>query len=349
MAFPLLDQSEEDALHLTRLLNVEERPFARVSKRLLGRDALIRSFPTQLPTPPPDEPTTDEAAASVEAERQKQEQERRQWREDVMLDFAALESTFIRIQFLKNSNEQERERYAAEKVKILETAQAVRDNTAELRVQLEEAQRTLALRKEYDVQADKITSNRMLKPREEQHAQLEKLNAEIAELEQEGNEYVQIWAERKDQFDRILAEGRQMMRVIRGEKDEPEKEETMDDAEEAEGADDRQSKGENSRLGTPRPDMRGGATPLPSGHEDSWAPSSQAKPDNKGLGVTTPLLEASSAPSPANVEDGVAMDKMQDTEMGGSEATPKTAPISELEEGEAAEDSAEEGEHMDVT
>ena len=29
--------------------------------------------------------------------------------------------------------------------------------------------------------------------------------------------------------------------------------------------------------------------------------------------------------------------------------TPQPAPVTELEEGEAAEDSAEEGEHMDVT
>lgn len=266
-----------------------------------------------------------------------------------MLDFAALESTFIRIQFLKNSNEQERERYAAEKVKILETAQAVRDNTAELRIQLEAAQKTLSLRKEYDTLADKITSNRMLKPREEQHAQLEKLNAEIADLEQEGSDYAQTWSERKEQFDKILGEGRQMMRIIRGEKDEPEKEETMEDVDEADGGEDGHSKGENSRLGTPRPEVRGGATPLPSGQEDSATPSSQARNVNKFLGVGTPAAEASSAPSPANVEDGIAMDKMQDTEMGESVATPKTAPVSELEDGEAAEDSVEEGEQMDVT
>ena len=167
-----------DALHTARLLNVEERPFARVSKRLLSKDSLLRSFATQLPTPPP-----EESAADREAEQQKQEEERRQWREDVMLDFAALESTFIRIQFLKDSNEKERQRYAAEKVKILETAQAVRDNTAELRVQLDEAQKTLALRKEYDQLAEKITNNRMLKSRDEQRANLEKLNAEIADLE----------------------------------------------------------------------------------------------------------------------------------------------------------------------
>ena len=204
-------------MHTARLLNVEERPFARVTKRLLGKDSLLRS-PAQLPTPPP-----DDSGADQDAERQKQEQERRQWREDVMVDFALLESTFIRIQFLKDSNEKERQRYADEKTKILDTAQAVRDNTAELRIQLEEAQKTLTLRKEYDVLAEKITGNRMLKPREEQRASLEKLNAEISDLEHEGQEYEQTWIERKEQFDNIMAAGKQMLRVIRGEKDEPEK------------------------------------------------------------------------------------------------------------------------------
>lgn len=333
----MFDDSEltsADALHLTRLLNVEERPFARVSKRLLSRDALVRSFPAQSPTPPPDETAVDEAAAAVEAERQKQEQERRQWREDVMLDFANLESTFIRIEFLKKSNQRERERYAAEKLNILDTAQTVRNNTADLRIQLADAQRTLALRKEYDALANKITNNRMLKPREEQHANLEKLNAETADLEQEGRDYAQTWVERREQFDKIVGEGRQMLRIIRGEKDESEKEEGMEDAEDQEGA---ASKGEN----TPRPEM-GGATPLPAQDGDAPTPGSQSQGGTKTLGVASglPSLEVSAAPTPA-----------KDTDMAEVEAgeTPQTGHVSEAEEGEAAEDSLEDGEHMDMT
>ncbi|KAL1310922.1 hypothetical protein AAFC00_001147 [Neodothiora populina] len=333
--FPLLEQASEDSLHLTRLLNVEERPFARVSKRLLSRDALLRSFPAQLPTPPPDEASVDEAAAAVEAERQKQEQERRQWRDDVMLDFANLESTFIRVELLKKSNEKERERYAAEKINILETADAVRKNTADLRIQLSDAQRTLALRKEYDALANKITSNRMLKPREEQHANLEKLNAEIADLEQEGHDYAQTWAERKEQFDKIMSEGRQMLRIIRGEKDESEKEEGMEDADEAEG---------NTDKDTPRPDM-GGATPLPQDGETSSA-STHAQRLNKELGLSAtsgaPSVEVSAAPTPARDSDMVEAE-------AEAESTPQPGPASDVEEGEAAEDSLEDGEHMDTT
>ena len=313
------------------MLNVEERPFARVSKRLLSKDSLLRSFATQLPTPPPEEP-----AADREAEQQKQEEERRQWREDVMLDFAALESTFIRIQFLKDSNEKERQRYAAEKVKILETAQAVRDNTAELRVQLDDAQKTLALRKEYDQLAEKITNNRMLKSR----ANLEKLNAEIADLEHEGEEYEQTWVERREQFDKVMAEGRQMLRIIRGEKDEPEKDEAMDDGEENE--DGEGATKENSRAGTPRPEVGGE-------DEENSNPKAASRAASQGTGANTPAVGANSQTPDLGDTMPAPAEKPLDTEMAEAGETPQAVPVSELEEGEAAEDSVEEGEHMDVT
>ncbi|KAI4252866.1 MAG: hypothetical protein L6R35_007576, partial [Caloplaca aegaea] len=188
----------------------------------------------------------------------------RQWREDALLDFAAFESSIVRIQFLLTSNIKERERYAAEKVKIQATAQAVRDNTAELRVQLEEAQRTLALRKEYDALAEKITSNKALRPRAEQHGNLEKLKEEIAGLERESEEYAQTWAERRDQFGRIIEEGMQLRRLIRDEKEEVERREGMEEGEDGDEGDSASHRGRSSQTATPRPEM-GGATPL---HQD---------------------------------------------------------------------------------
>lgn len=216
-----------DALHKSRLLNVEERPFKRITKRLLTPNSLISTPPILPPTPPPDGHALDEAAAAHEAEKQQQLEDRRQWREDALLDFAAFESSIVRIQFLLTSNVRERERYAAEKLTIEATAQAVRENTAELRLQLEEAQITLALRKEYDELAEKITSNRLLRPREDQHANLAKLDAEIAELERESEEYAQTWAERREQFGKIIDEGMQLRRLIRDEKEEVERREGM--------------------------------------------------------------------------------------------------------------------------
>lgn len=129
----------------------------------------------------------------------------------------------------------------------------MRDNTTDLRTQLEEAQRTLALRKEYDELAEKITSNRLLRPREDQHANLEKLNAEIAELERESQEYAQTWAERRQQFGRIIEEGMQLRRLIRDEKEEVERREGMEEREDGEEADaGRAGSGpETPRQGTP--------------------------------------------------------------------------------------------------
>ncbi len=172
----------------------------------------------------------------------------------------------MRIQLLLTSNIKERERYAAEKLKIQVTAQAVRDNTNDLRVQLEEAQKMLALRKEYDEMAEKITSNRLLRPREEQHANLHKLNTEIAELERESQEYAQTWAERRQQFGRIIEEGMQLRRQIRDEKEEVERREGMENREDGDDGEAASIRGRSSGTGTPRP-IDGGATPLHSSQQ----------------------------------------------------------------------------------
>ncbi|KAL8937712.1 MAG: hypothetical protein Q9211_003548 [Gyalolechia sp. 1 TL-2023] len=259
-SYGLLEQSEEDSFHKSRLLNVEEKPFKRITKRLLAPTSLTAIPLTLPPTPPPDASAADEAAAAHEVEKQQQLESHRQWREDALLDFTAFESSIVRIQFLLTSNIKERERYAAEKLKIQATAQAVRDNTAELRMQLEEAQKTLALRKEYDALAEKITSNRLLRPRAEQHANLEKLNEEIAELKRESEQYAQTWAERREQFGKIIGEGMQLRRLIRDEKEEVERREGMG-LEEGDDGDTGSHRGRSSGRATPRPET-GDATPL---------------------------------------------------------------------------------------
>ena len=135
-----------DGLHKSRLLNVEEKPFKRITKRLLAPNSLISSPASFLATPPPEAtPGNADAIQEHEAEKQKMLEEWRQLREDITLDFTAFESSLVRIQLLLASNEKERERYAAEKLEIMATAQEVRDNTTELRQQLEEAQNTLCL------------------------------------------------------------------------------------------------------------------------------------------------------------------------------------------------------------
>lgn len=257
-SFQPLEPREEDELHKSRLLNVEEKPFKRITKRLLAPGSLV-SIPSKLPTPPPD--TMDERAAAQEAgvKRQKQSEDHRQFREDVLLDFAAFDSSIARIQFLYNSNERERERYKADKQRILDTAQAVRDNTTQLRVQLEEAKKTLEQRKKFDELTEKITNNKLLRPRGDQEINLRKLEEECRELERESAAYAETWKERREQFGRIVEEGMQLRRLIRDEKEEVERREGMD------GGEEDGEVGEESG-GSPTPkhtSISGNATPKP--------------------------------------------------------------------------------------
>jgi THO complex subunit Tho7-like protein len=247
----------------------------------------------------------------------------------MLLEFANLESTITRIQLLRRSNIRERERYAAEKIKITSAAAQIRANTAALKEQLEEAQKTLALRKQYDEMAEKITSNRMLRPREEQAAQLEKLEREIAELQQESAEYGRTWAERRMQFQRIVEGGRQMLAMIKDEKEEAERKEGMEGADGEDGGDGHHSQHEkaagSSAVGTPGAEGGGGDTPMHEGSEKHVPPA-----------LRVPSRNESRLPSPMRVENEV--------EMGETVATPALTNLtSEMEEGEAEDDDGPEG------
>ncbi|KAL4777540.1 Tho complex subunit 7-domain-containing protein [Aspergillus nidulans var. acristatus] len=334
-SYGLLDQADEDALHKTRLLNVEEKPFKRISKRLLNPESIIISNAT-LPTPPP-EGADEDATTSAEAQKQKKLEEWRQFREDASLDFAAFEGSIARIQFLLTSNEKERERYVAEKERILSTMQAVRNSTVELRVQLEEAQRILALRKSYDEQTEKITSNRLLKPREDQQANLQKLQAEIAELEKESKEYAKTWAERREQFGRIVEEGMQLRRLIRDEKEEVERREGMQEDED--GDDGETSKGKLSGANTPRPDQES-STPSQPGHDEGDRSPLPVPTDKATPGATTPLRQVTTA-AEVKQEDATMVDE---GEVTGDE----NEQNDDLEEGEEVPD-ASNVDKMDTT
>lgn len=229
-------------------------------------------------------------------------------------------------------------------MKIQNTAQAVRDNTTDLRVQLEDAQRTLAVRKEYDDLAEKITSNRLLRPREDQHTNLAKLNAEIADLERESQEYAQTWSERRQQFGRIIEEGMQLRRLIRDEKEEVERREGM---EEREDGDDDQ-RGRSSGVGTPHHET-GGTTPMhgTSQEQEVGTPvglSVERDPSGRGK---SPLRSSQHADDV--MEETVDVPAVEDEEMaedGELAAEPEhvvAAPV----EGLVAEDEKEEGEEQD--
>jgi hypothetical protein len=249
------DFANPDKLHHDRLLNVEEKPFKRVTKRLLASNSPIQSFNSRLPTPPAEEgPATDEQNEIRKVAFQK---DLEKFRADVILDFAAFDASIARIQFLRAANEKERERYAAEKLKIEDTAQEVRENTSLLRVRLDEAQKKLAIRKTYDLLAEKITKEKALKTRDEQRVNIEKLKGEIEDLEREGREASKAWVDRRDLFEGVVSEGMRLRRLIRDEKDEPDQ---GSEKHEDDGEDDDMLRpgghGEDepmSNVGSPRP------------------------------------------------------------------------------------------------
>lgn len=338
--------TKEDELHKTRLLNVQEKPFKRITNRLLAPDSLLTT-PIKLPTPPPD--AADELTTQ-ESERQKQLDNRRQLREDVLLDFAAFDDSMARIQFLYNSNERERERYKADKQRILDTAQEVRDNTVVLKVQLEEAKRSLEQRKKFDELTEKITNNKLLRPRADQEINLRKLEEECRELERESAAYGETWKERREQFGRIVEEGMQLRRLIRDEKEEVERREGM------EGENEDGEVGEVSTGGqTPRhASVSGNATP---GHEISHvgSPEHSLKPRSFPSGSFSKAgsRSTSRAGSPAPEErrregSTVGEDAMMADAGGKTDGTPDT-PMGEVETPRVTidEPSAEEGEAED--
>jgi len=301
-----------DALHKSRLLPIEQRPFQRLNKRLISPDSPFVKRPIALAPPISNNAAPDEKAdQSTYAERAADWC--KQFREEMLLDFALFENSITRIQLLRNQNEAERRRYADEKVQINERAQAVRENIINLRQQLQDAQARLALRKEYDALAEKITSNRMLKPRGDQEASMEKLQKEIAELEREKEEYGRKWVQRRIQFGMIVKEGKAMLDLIKSEKEEAERKEGMEGG--GDDGEDVSAKGQLSAVGTPKPDT-GGTTPLlvPDGDIDESGKADEDA-DNEDVKMGDANEDASENIDGAvtDLEEGEAEDDIMET------------------------------------
>merc|ERR1712225_154813 len=326
-SFQFLDSREEDELHKSRLLNVEEKPFKRVTKRLLAPGSLLVT-PNKLLTPPPENGSED--AESYDAALQKQLDDRRQFGEDVEFDFAAFDYSISRIQFLLNSNERERARYQADKQRILETAQAVRDSTAQLRLQLEESKKTLEQRKKFDKLAEKITNNQLLKPRDIQQGNLAKLEEECKGLERESHAYSVTWKERREQFGRIVEEGMQLRRLIRDEKEEVERREGMDGGEE-----DGQPQGAESGL-RPRP-VTSGSMSRSGSRSNSRAASPAGTERRREAGETEDSTMGDAGPK---LEEG---DAVADTPMAEATESQMEVETQRVVVGEPAVEQLEEG------
>ncbi|KAH7376078.1 Tho complex subunit 7-domain-containing protein [Plectosphaerella cucumerina] len=328
-SWDLLDEKDEQELHKVRLLNVEERPFKRITKRLgaVCREAREK-LNAQQPTPPPEgsAPTNGDAEGQEQNDPATLRRQREELHEDILLDFAAFDSTIARLQFLLDANERERQRYAADQQRILAECQAVRANNTTLRERLDEARSTLAQRKAFDRMADDITGGKsMLRPRDDQRAAIRKLEDECAELERESGTYGDVWRERKAQFEQVMDEAMRLRRQIRDEKEEVERREGMD--EDAGEEDGEVSRGggtphPGSRGTTPRPDGEAG-TPLPTGTSGARTPAPDSQTDGaeassfktrRGVagGSTVGSREASVQPQ---VDDG-EIEEGEDVEMG---------------------------------
>ncbi|KAK0731096.1 Tho complex subunit 7-domain-containing protein [Lasiosphaeris hirsuta] len=321
----LLDDKEENELHKSRLLNVEEKPFKRVTKRLSTLHSLVISRARQEPSPPPESNGAPNGAAAEQDEQSPTGTDSRhladlaQLKEDITLDFAAFDSSIARLQFLLTANDRERDRYTAERERIVSTSHSVRENTAHLRLQLDQARATLEQRKKFDELADKITSNPALRTRAEQSSNLAKLEEEIAELEAESKTYGVTWHERRDQFAKIMDESMRLRRLIRDEKEEVERREGMDD----EG-------GEGEVGQTPRPGIASGnATPMP---EAGLQPKGGAE-SGDGTGTPRPLSTAGgrtpARESPAPGQDSQSFLKPRHDRVGSFSQTGSHAPSRE--------------------
>lgn len=339
-SWELLDEKDEQELHKSRLLNVEEKPFKRITKRLHILDALARERPTQQPTPPAEgsgDGDEEEGASDRRDATAAQVRELEQLKEDLTLDFAAFNSSITRLQLLLNANARERDRYKETRQRILDQSDAVRANNSQLRAQLDEARTRLAQRKKFDELAERITSNRMLRPREDQQAALRKLDDECRELELESARYGETWRERRDQFARIMEEGTLLRRLIRDEKEEVERREGMNE--------DGEEDGEASRGGqTPKHVPSGNATPRP----DSGA-ASRADGGDHGGSTPRPMTQSGARTPIRDSQDGIEGLKPRPEGHGGlsqfgSRAAsrdvspqPKGADDDDIEDGEDVE------------
>lgn len=288
--------------------------------------------PKQLPSPPPDASAVDEEAAAKVVERERQAHKIEAWRDNIMNELSMLDYAILRFEFTTNSNHTERDRYAVEKDGITAKQQHVRDTIEELRVKLVEAKETLAVRKTYDELTEKITSSKMLKPRDEQKQAHERLDEEISDLEREVQSAKNTWDERRIQFGRIEEEAREMLRMIKDEKEEAERKEGMmkdgDEDGEGEGS---ISRGDVSHVGTPRPD--GGMTPIhvSQGGEASQSlkvpPQDRLKPLSRDVSVApsparssvhedTPMAYSGAPSGDIQAEDSDGIDEGEDLEEG---------------------------------
>lgn len=308
-SWELLDFEAEQTLHKARLLSVEERPFKRITKRMTTISNLVGNA------------VQGQQQQSQDPSQQPPAENYDQLKDDITFDFAAFDSSILRLQFLHDANARERERYAADQQRILAECQSVRGSNASLREHLESARATLAQRKKFDELAEKITTNRLLKPREDQRANLAKLEEECRVLERESQTYNITWGERRDQFNKIMDEGMLLRAQIRDEKEEVDRREGMDEGEESDAAP------TPARGQTPKPD---GATPrieVDEPPKSATGADTDTTPQVATNGEGTPLAGTNTATTPR--PDSLRPTSRSASRAGSREPSPAAAQVEE--------------------
>ncbi|KAI5776677.1 hypothetical protein EDC01DRAFT_699061, partial [Geopyxis carbonaria] len=211
---PIPTMTEEELIR-SRLLLFESRPFSRINKRIAS---LAPPAPTSKPTP-----TAAAAPAALPLPSHA----------EIDLDFSHFTGVLTRLQLLLSTNTREVTRYSSKATTIATLCEKARTDLISLRDELAAAQVEKANRLVYDEIARDILATRALKPRDEQHENIARLEAEIEELERERGEYEATWVARRVQFAAIVGQLEMLWASIKEEKEEQERREGM--SEEPEG------------------------------------------------------------------------------------------------------------------
>ncbi|CCX31627.1 Similar to Uncharacterized protein SPCC24B10.11c; acc. no. Q9P7J4 [Pyronema omphalodes CBS 100304] len=229
MANPNAPLVEEDLIK-SRPLLFESRPFSRLTKRQTTLSSSI------IPPNP---------------------------HAEIDLDFTYFTAALTRIQLLLSTNTREVSRYSNDKASILSRSAEAKETLISLRDELTQAQSDKQNKLVYDKIAGDILSIKTLKARDEQHANIDRLNEEIRELEEERQLYETVWKQRREQFGMIVGQLEVMSRQIAEEKEEQDRRDGMEEEEE-EGEEVEIQKGTPAQMqGTPHTPRQEGATPMP--------------------------------------------------------------------------------------
>jgi len=313
----LLSQAEEDDLHAKRLLNIEEKPFKRIQKRLLAPTNPIQEYLRRRPVDANTATTNKNGSTISDEETPSQNEDSptsptdpgpssqiqqslktlESFRHATLHDFSALTTSLARLQFLLTSNTKERDRYATQATNISEQHTSTRENTTSLRLRLSEARDQLQARKEYDVLAEKVlyvngkVGGEKAKTREELTRDSDRLRSEIEELEREGEDLQSQWRDRRQALGNVIVEAGRLRRVVHGEPEQVETEIEIENENENEVEEDKNEDGRSD---------------IPEGEdaEDGEEKTTREDEDDNLLGVTDREGATSNVGTPRPMDDG---------------------------------------------